>query len=174
MQAIKHARAAFILILGVLMAVVGFSAPASAAPYVNTTTTSVSNSHPTAGSTITFSGAGYLAGESIKITLDGTPIATVIASSSGTFSTKITLSSALRPGSHTLVATGATSGRTSSTKITLIRGASTGSNSAIPPKASAGLAFTGANAIGVGALGGLLLLGGAAMVLVGKRRKVNA
>ena len=37
-----------------------------------------------------------------------------------------------------------------------------------------GLAFTGTNAIGVGALGGLLLVGGATMVLVGKRRKVNA
>jgi len=37
-----------------------------------------------------------------------------------------------------------------------------------------GLAFTGSNALGVGALGGLLLAGGATMVLVGKRRKVNA
>jgi len=37
-----------------------------------------------------------------------------------------------------------------------------------------GLAFTGANALGVGALGGLLLAGGATLVLVGKRRKANA
>ena len=37
-----------------------------------------------------------------------------------------------------------------------------------------GLAFTGTNAVGIGALGGVLLLGGGAMVLVGKRRKVNA
>ncbi|HEY5247547.1 MAG TPA: hypothetical protein VIJ15_03720 [Dermatophilaceae bacterium] len=36
------------------------------------------------------------------------------------------------------------------------------------------LAFTGANALGVSALGGLLLVGGATMVLVGKRRKVNS
>jgi hypothetical protein len=40
--------------------------------------------------------------------------------------------------------------------------------------ATSGLAFTGTNAIGVGALGGLLLVGGGALVLVGKRRKVNA
>ena len=39
--------------------------------------------------------------------------------------------------------------------------------------ATSGLAFTGTNALGVGALGGLLLVGGATMVLVGKRRKVN-
>ncbi|HEY5472252.1 MAG TPA: hypothetical protein VIK32_03565 [Candidatus Limnocylindrales bacterium] len=40
--------------------------------------------------------------------------------------------------------------------------------------ATTGLAFTGTNAIGIGALGGLLLVGGVTMVLVGKRRKVNA
>jgi len=39
---------------------------------------------------------------------------------------------------------------------------------------TSGLAFTGTNAIGIGALGGLLLVGGVTMVLVGKRRKVNA
>ena len=37
-----------------------------------------------------------------------------------------------------------------------------------------GLAFTGTNAIGIGALGALLLVGGAALVLSGRRRKVNA
>jgi hypothetical protein len=40
--------------------------------------------------------------------------------------------------------------------------------------ATSGLAFTGANAIGVGVLGGLLLAGGTTLVLVGKRRKVNS
>lgn len=38
---------------------------------------------------------------------------------------------------------------------------------------NSGLAFTGANAIGIVALGGLLLVGGGAMVLAGKRRKAN-
>lgn len=37
-----------------------------------------------------------------------------------------------------------------------------------------GLAFTGANAIGVGALGGLLLAGGGVMVYAGRRRKSDA
>ena len=40
--------------------------------------------------------------------------------------------------------------------------------------ATSQLAFTGANAIGIGALGGLLLVGGVTMVVVGKRRKVNS
>ena len=39
---------------------------------------------------------------------------------------------------------------------------------------TSGLAFTGTNAIGIGALGGLLLVGGVTMVLVSKRRKVDA
>jgi hypothetical protein len=39
---------------------------------------------------------------------------------------------------------------------------------------TSGLAFTGTNAIGIGALGGLLLVGGVTMVVVGKRRKVDA
>ena len=45
--------------------------------------------------------------------------------------------------------------------------------SASAPAASSGLAFTGTNAIGIGALGGLLLVGGGAMVFAGRRRKVN-
>jgi hypothetical protein len=49
-----------------------------------------------------------------------------------------------------------------------------GATAASTATAGSGLAFTGANAVGVGALGGLLLAGGATMVLVGKRRKVNA
>lgn len=37
-----------------------------------------------------------------------------------------------------------------------------------------GLAFTGANALGIGALGGLLLAGGGVMVFAGRRRKSDA
>ena len=47
---------------------------------------------------------------------------------------------------------------------------------AVAPAEVAGtsvLAFTGANAIGIGVLGGLLLVGGVTMVVVGKRRKVD-
>jgi hypothetical protein len=193
MSAIKRLRASLIVMLGVIMAVVGFAAPAAAAPYSNQATTSVSSSHPTAGSTITFCGAGFLAGERVAITLDRTSYPSVNASKGGTWCTRIALSSRLSSGNHTLTATGNTSHRSSSTRIrveaqhhgdTRVLGesatAGTSSNSVIPANLSVagsttgGLAFTGTNAIGVGALGGLLLLGGAAMVLVGRRRKVNA
>ena len=47
-------------------------------------------------------------------------------------------------------------------------------SASVTPTSTAGLAFTGTNAIGIGALGGLLLIGGGALVLVGRRRKADA
>jgi hypothetical protein len=40
--------------------------------------------------------------------------------------------------------------------------------------ASEGLAFTGGTVAGIGALGGLLLVGGTTLVVASRRRKVNA
>jgi len=61
---------------------------------------------------------------------------------------------------------------------TNVLGASVTAN---PPVSVAGvsksadeLAFTGSNAVRLGGLGGLLLVGGGIMVAAGKRRKVNA
>jgi hypothetical protein len=54
-------------------------------------------------------------------------------------------------------------------------------NGGTPPVVVAGasqtagdLAFTGTNALAVSGIGGALLVGGAAMVVAGRRRKVNA
>jgi hypothetical protein len=204
MSANQRLRASLVVLLGVIMAVAGFAAPATAAPYSHHATTSVSNSHPAAGSTITFCGAGFLAGEKVTITLDRTRYPSVTADKSGAWCTRIALSSRLRSGSHTLTATGTTSHRSSSTKIhvearhhgdsrhhgnTRVLGesavAGTSSNSAIPVNVAGvsadaagttggSLAFAGTNAIGVGAFGALLLLSGATMMLVGRRRKVNS
>jgi hypothetical protein len=53
----------------------------------------------------------------------------------------------------------------------------TGATAAAPGQAQAAgtgsLAFTGSNAIGAGAFGGLLLVGGGVLLAAGKRRKVN-
>jgi hypothetical protein len=130
----------------------------------------VSSQTPTAGGTVTFSGTGFQAGETITITLDnGTTYPSVVADASGAFSTTIHLSASLS-GTHTLTATGATSGRTSSTTIQV---AAASANAGVAPS-TGGLAFTGAAVLGIGALGGLLLVGGATMVLASRRRKVNA
>jgi hypothetical protein len=176
MSAIKRLHAPLILMFGVILAMVAFATPANAAPYTTQPTTSVSNQSPTAGGTITFSGSGFLPGETIAITLDnGTTFPSVVANASGAFSTTITLSAGLS-GTHTLTATGTTSGRTSSTTIQV---AAASANAGVVPNtgvtpSSGGLAFTGAAVVGIGALGALLLVGGAAMVLASRRRKVNA
>jgi LPXTG-motif cell wall-anchored protein len=207
MSATHRLRASLIGVLGVIMAVVGFAAPSTAAPYTHHhLTTSVSNSHPAAGSTITFCGANFKPGERVTITIGHTRYSSVTASSSGGWCTSVALSSRLS-GNVQLTATSTTSHRSSSTRIHIEKRhhgshgwvlgesltAGSGSNSAIPAgvagvsanvagvsanaaagTTSGGLASTGSNAIAAGALGGLLLLGGAALVLVGRRRKVNA
>ena len=170
MPASKRLRTPLIVMFGVIMAMVAFATPANAADYATQPTTSVSNQSPTAGSNLTFCGQGFLPGETVAITLDnGTKYPSVAADTSGAFCTVVVLGASLT-GTHTLTATGLTSGRTSSTTIKVL-GVSA---SAAPAPATSGLAFTGANAIAIGGLGGLLLLGGGALVLVARRRKVNA
>jgi hypothetical protein len=181
MSVTERLRVPLIGVLGVIMAVVGFAAPATAAPYTHDhATTSVSNSNPAAGSTITFCGADFLPGERVTITLERTSYPSVNASSSGSWCTTIALSSALS-GNLTLTGTGMTSHRSSSTVIRIqtqlaadSANAAGGGANAAAGTTSGGLVFTGTNAIGVGALGGLLLLGGVTLVLVSRRRKVNA
>ena len=165
----KRLRAPLIVMFGVIIAVVAFAMPATADPYVLHSTTSVSNQSPAAGSSLTFCGQDFLPGETVTITLDHSiSYPSVTTDTSGAFCTTIVLGATLTAGTHTLTATGATSGRTSGTTIQVL-----GASASAAPTTS-GLAFTGANAIGIGALGGLLLLGGAAMVLAGRRRKVKA
>ena len=164
----KRLRAPLIVMFGVIMAVVAFATPANAQPYTTQPATSVSNQSPAAGSSLTFCGQGFLPGETVTITLDHSvsyPSATT--DTSGNFCATIVLGATLTAGTHTLTATGVTSGRTSGTTIQVL-----GASASAAPTTS-GLAFTGANAISIGALGGLLLLGGVAMVVAGRRRKVN-
>jgi len=65
-------------------------------------------------------------------------------------------------------------GTSASTGVAAQAATGTTQSAAVAATSTTGLAFTGANAIGIGALGGLLLVGGGAMVLVGRRRKVDA
>ena len=158
-----------ILMFGVIIAVVALAVPANAASYTTQPTTSVSNQAPTAGSSVTFCGQGFQAGETVAIALDnGTRYPSVVADGSGAFCTVAVLGVSLS-GTHTLTATGATSGRTSSTTIKVL-----GVSASAGTTTSGGLAFTGAEVIGIGALGGLLLIGGAIMVFAGRRRKISA
>ena len=117
MSATQRLRAPLMGVLGVIMLVLGFAAPATATPYTHhRPTTSVSNSHPAAGSTITFCGAGFRPGETVTIKVGHTGYPSVTASSSGAFCTSIALSSNLS-GKVKLTATSTTTHRSSKTKI---------------------------------------------------------
>lgn len=61
-----------------------------------------------------------------------------------------------------------------STKVLGTTASTTGVDVAGVSASTEDLAFTGSNAVGIGALGGLLLVGGGAMVIAGRRRKANA
>jgi hypothetical protein len=194
MLAIKRLRTPITVMLGVVVAMVAFAAPANAVPYANTPTTSVNIQTPTAGGRVVFCGAGFLPGP-VRIILAGGghtvryPSAT--ANPAGEFCTNIFLRATLG-GTHTLTAN--TSSRTSTTTILILRsggqGASVAGVSATARTSSGsggvniagvsqsagisgGLAFTGATVIGIAALGGLLLVGGSVLVLAGRRRKVT-
>jgi hypothetical protein len=165
----KRLTAPLIVMFGVIIAVLAFAGPANAYPPGTQTTTSVSNQAPTAGSSVTFCGSGFQPGETVSIALDnGTSFPSVTADGSGAFCTTVVLGVSLT-GTHTLTATGTTSGATSGTEIKVA-----GVSASAGATPSGGLAFTGAAVIGIGGLGGLLLVGGAIMVLAGKRRKANA
>ena len=170
----KRLRAPLIVMFGVIMSVFAFAMPANAVGYVTQPATSVSNQSPAAGSSLTFCGQGFVPGEAVKITLDNSiAYPSVTTDTSGNFCTVIVLGTSLTAGTHTLTANGATSGRTSSSTIQVLGVSANNAPTNTAGLGNTGLAFTGANAIGIGALGGLLLLGGVAMVVAGKRRKVN-
>jgi hypothetical protein len=156
-----------IVMFGLIIAVVAFAGPANADYSRPHATVSVSNQAPAAGSSITFCGSGFAAGEKVTVALDnGTQFPSVFANASGAFCEALVLGVNLE-GAHTITATGVTSGRTSSIKIQVAGvGASAGTTAA-----ASGLAFTGASVIGISALGGLLLVGGGLMLLAGRRRK---
>ena len=167
----RRLGAPLILMFGVIIALVAFAAPANAEdPYAgHPPTVSVSNETPRAGSSVQFCGTGFQPGETVTIGLDnGTTYPSAVADSSGAFCSTLVLGATLT-GTHTITARGATSGATASVTI-VVAGVSANAS----PPAAAGLAFTGAAVLGIGSLGGLLLVGGAALVLAGRRRKVDA
>jgi hypothetical protein len=157
-----------IVMFAMIIAVVTFAGSANA-DYSPHATVSVSNQAPAAGSSITFSGSGFAAGEKVTIRLDnGKQFPSVFANASGAFSEVLVLGANLA-GAHTITATGTTSGHSASIKIQVGGVGASGGTTA----SGSGLAFTGAYVIGIIALGGLLLLGGGLMLLAGRRRKAK-
>lgn len=166
------------VIAGAFIAMLAFAFSAGAAPYTNQATLSVNTQNPAAGGSVTISGQGFGAGESIDITLHTVVISlgTATADASGNFGFSFTLPSGVT-GGHTIIAAGRTSGRSASIAITVgqgVGGVGTGSGSGSAGGSGSGgnLASTGVAIIGIAALGAVLLGGGAALLISGRRRRV--
>ena len=166
----KRTSAALVAVLGLIMTAVAFAGPASAAPYVDQARISASTQTPAAGSSFTLTGSGFGANETVVNTLDGITLASARTDASGNFSVTIKLPAGVT-GTRTILSRGVVSGHTATISIRI--GAANAA-SGVVTGGSGGLARTGAAVIGIGALGGLLLFGGGAMVLAGRRRKVLA
>lgn len=146
--------------VGTLTVILGVAlAPAATAQYPPTNSTGrVSAGRVEPGGCVTFSGDGFLAGTDIAISDNGTPVRTVQASATGTFSTSVCPTVL---GVHILRATGTgTTGeeRTVTAEVTVVESlAATGASNVLPT---------------VGAGAGLVALGSGIVYLARRRRRV--
>jgi predicted extracellular nuclease len=131
------------------------------------------------GTVIEVSGAGFTAGETIRIELHSTPVVlgTTTAREDGSFSAEVTIPETTAPGAHTIVAIGATSGITAAKTITVSEGAQPGDEHPADEDPSSNddenLSPTGGDSgLGTLAAGTILLAGGAAILFA--RRRVRA
>lgn len=165
---IRCLTASVAAVVGLLLGALAFAASANAAPYTNQATISVSTQNPAVGGSLTISGDGFAADETVSLTLHTQTynLGSATTDVSGRFTATVTLPAGVS-GAHTIVATGLSSGQTTSITITI--GSSVSSSAS-----SGGLPNTGVAVLGVGVVGAALLIGGAAMLVVGQRRSASA
>lgn len=130
-----------------------------------------SSSSTAAGTPVTFSGAGYQAGEPVAISLsNGTNLATVTADPQGAFSDPVMIPASTKAGTYQVLATGAENELTGTLEVTspAVEGVTQAA-----PKSSSGssLPFTGAVVMPMLALAAGLLLAGAFMLRAAHRRR---
>ncbi|MGH8860772.1 MAG: hypothetical protein ACRDVG_05980 [Jatrophihabitantaceae bacterium] len=168
MTAPRRLLAATAAVFGMLLATVGLASTASAAPYTNQATLSVSDQTPAVGATISVHGTGFGSSETVQLTLNSTPISlgSAMTDGSGNFSKSVKLPSGVT-GTHTITAVGTSSGRTASVQITIGGGTGGGGSG------GGGLASTGVAVFGIGGVGLALLVGGALLLAAGGRRKTT-
>lgn len=145
-------------------AVPAFAYPAGVGPTLSTNTSTVGP-----GGSLLVTGSNFVPYEGITLTLHSTPVtlATTTANGSGSFSVTVTIPSDTAPGTHTILATGAT-GDSASTIIVV-----TGAISP-PATVTSGLAFTGADIAAVSGVGAIALALGGMLVLASRRRRMTS
>jgi hypothetical protein len=163
--------------LGLFIAVPALAAP-SAVPncYPNCTPTgSVSDNTPTPGETITVTGGNFCPNSQVTVLFDGEVIGHGQADGSGQFSDQVTIPANASVGDHVITLSGLASDcKTPATveiPITVVSGTEGGAGGG---GGGGGVAFTGAN-ISLGMLVlAVMVIVGAASLIVGRRRKVGA
>ena len=122
------------------------------------------------GSVVTVAGSGLEPSLTTPIELDGDVIGEVLTDETGAFSTEITIPVGVAPGDHTITVGCDAQGNVSSTDITITTGAPP------PPGGTDGIGSplprTGSDSTQpLVVLGAVAVLGGAAFVLAGRRRR---
>ena len=122
------------------------------------------------GSVVTVAGSGLQPNLTTPIELDGEAIGEVLTDDTGAFSTEITIPAGVAPGAHTITVGCDAQGNVSTTDITITTGAPP------PPGGTDGIGSplprTGSDSTEpLVVLGAVAVLGGAAFVLAGRRRR---
>jgi hypothetical protein len=154
----------------------GSSSASSAAPAIHLDV-QASVGSPVAGAPVVIGGQGLQPGSAYSLVVRSNPVTVTsgVASSSGSFSQRVTLPAGIAPGNHTITLTGIGSGGETLVLTQSFTVAANGTFSAIGPvtgSTTGGLAVTGVNPAGflggIGLAGMLALLG--VSLLVAKRR----
>lgn len=169
MSVLNKLSSALVGVLALVAAAAMFAGPAGAAPYGGGATISVSSSVVAPGGTITVSGSGFEANQTVRITLypEAVVLGTTTSESSGAWSATVTIPSDTALGRHTITAMD-TAGDSASVTITVTAAAGPSGGG------GGGVSTTGVAVMSIGALGVLLVAGGAVMLMAGRRRKVAA
>jgi len=161
MSKVVRAAGGLFAALALVFVAFGFTAGASAAPYTNGASLSVSSTDLHPGGKITVTGTGFKPGETVRVTTTCGVLGTAVADDIGSFTATFTIPAGCT-GSFGITATGLTSGITASALI----------DEPVPgtPESTGGLSNTGVAVLSLGGLGVALLAAGGLFVLVGRRK----
>jgi LPXTG-motif cell wall-anchored protein len=134
-------------------------------PSPSKATVTASSGAVEAGGTVDLAATGFAAGETVRIDLHSTPIqlGTAVADATGAVHTTVTIPADVEPGDHTIVLTGETSGATASVAITVDA----------PQSAGEALPVTGSHSGATATVGLGLVVLGAGLVSLGRRRQLR-
>lgn len=144
-------------------------------PVEPATTASLSSASAPQNGSVTVTGGGFAAGETVQAVVSSDPVnvGQATANASGAVSLTFTLPASVAAGSHTVTLTGVTSGATASAPLTVTAAQTTASSTTSTTAVRATIARTGSNDVDSQLqLALALLAAGAVLVLATRRRRI--